>query len=134
MSPPTTGVADTSVLIAREVGRRLEQSPGLDRIVTTIITLAELELGVLAAADVETRARRLATLDRIADIEVLEMTSEAAHEWARLRLFLRDNGRRMEVNDLWIAAIAAANNLPVVTQDSDFDALHGAPGVAVMRV
>ena len=134
MSGPKVGVADTSVLIAQEVGRRLDESAGIDRIVTTVVTLAELELGVLAAADVETRARRLATLDRIADIEVLEATSAAAHEWARLRLFLRGHGRRMEVNDLWIAAIAAANNLPVVTQDADFDALDGAPGVAVMRV
>ena len=134
MSGPKVGVADTSVLIAQEVGRRLDESADIDRIVTTVVTLAELELGVLAAADVETRARRLATLDRIADIEVLEATSAAAHEWARLRLFLRGHGRRMEMNDLWIAAIAAANNLPVVTQDSDFDALDGAPGVAVMRV
>ncbi|WP_457098435.1 PIN domain-containing protein [Microbacterium sp. P5_E9] len=134
MSGSKVGVADTSVLVAQEVGRRLDESADIDRIVTTVVTLAELELGVLAAVDVETRARRLATLDRIADIEVLEATSEAAHEWARLRLFLREHDRRMEVNDLWIAAIAAANNLPVVTQDSDFDALDGAPGVAVMRV
>jgi len=134
VSGSKVGVADTSVLIAQEVGRRLDESADIDRIVTTVVTLAELELGVLAAADVETRARRLATLDRIADIEVLEANSGAAHEWARLRLFLREHGRRMEVNDLWIAAIAAANDLPIVTQDADFDALDGAPGVAVMRV
>jgi predicted nucleic acid-binding protein len=134
VSGPKRGVADTSVLIAHEVGRRLDESADIDRIVTTVVTLAELQLGVLAAADVETRARRLATFDRLADIEVLEATADAAHEWARLRLFLREHGRRMEMNDLWIAAIAVANNLPVVTQDSDFNALDGAPGVALVRV
>ncbi|WP_291473578.1 hypothetical protein [Corynebacterium sp.] len=32
-------------------------------------------------------------------------------------------GRRINVNDLWIASIAAANGLPVYTQDRDFDPL-----------
>lgn len=40
----------------------------------------------------------------------------------------------MNVNDLWIAAIAVANELPIVTQDAGFDALEGAPGVTVIRV
>ena len=40
----------------------------------------------------------------------------------------------MNVNDLWIAAVAAANDLPVVTQDSDFDALEAIGGPTVIRV
>jgi predicted nucleic acid-binding protein len=42
--------------------------------------------------------------------------------------------RRLRINDLWIAAIAASRRLPVVTQDDDFDALGGAASVAVIRV
>ncbi|WP_367280063.1 PIN domain-containing protein [Nocardioides sp.] len=32
-------------------------------------------------------------------------------------------GRAVPANDLWIAATAVAHDLPVVTQDSDFDVL-----------
>jgi len=38
------------------------------------------------------------------------------------------------VNDLWIAAVAAANRLAVVTQDSDYDALESIGGPPVIRV
>lgn len=38
------------------------------------------------------------------------------------------------MNDLWIAATAAANRLPVVTQDADFDPLEGVAGLEIVRV
>ena len=38
------------------------------------------------------------------------------------------------MNDLWIAAIARANNLPVVTQDDDFDALADLGLLTVIKV
>lgn len=40
----------------------------------------------------------------------------------------------MNVNDLWIAAMAAANDLPIVTQDSDYDPLATIGGPHVIRV
>ena len=80
-------------------------------------------------ADVDTRSRRLATLEATTDIELLPIDGEVAAEWARLRVHLAHTGRRVNVNDLWIAATAAANRLPVVTQDDDFDALLGASGL-----
>jgi len=35
---------------------------------------------------------------------------------------------------LWIAAVAAANDLPVVTQDSDYDPLQSIGGPQVIRI
>ena len=98
------------------------------------ITVGELQVGVLAAEDVDTRARRLATLESISDVEVLAIDAAVAAEWARLRVHLSQVGRRVNVNDLWIAATAAANGLPVVTQDDDFDPLEGVAGLEVIRV
>lgn len=40
----------------------------------------------------------------------------------------------MNVTDLWVAAIGASNHLPIVTQDADFDALDGVPGVELIRI
>jgi len=54
--------------------------------------------------------------------------------WARLRVHLAESGRRVRINDLWIAAIAASRGLPVVTQDGDFDALEGVAGLTIIRV
>lgn len=47
---------------------------------------------------------------------------------------LAEQGRRAKVNDLWIAAVAKANGMDVVTQDADFDVIEGAGGPTVVRV
>ena len=128
------GVLDTSVFIASETGSALDESAMPDEVATTVITLAELNAGVLAADSAEVRARRLTTLDAVADMVALPVDEDAAREWARLRVHLAETGRRMGINDLWIAAIAVSRGLPVVTQDDDFAALDGASGFTAVRV
>jgi predicted nucleic acid-binding protein len=127
-------VVDTSVLIASESGRAVDESGLPEDPVMSVVTLAELHAGVLAAPDSESRARRMATLDRYALIEVLDVTEAVATEWARLRVHLAEQGRRVNANDLWIAASAVAHRLPIVTQDDDFDPLDGVRGLVVVHV
>ncbi|MBZ4557578.1 type II toxin-antitoxin system VapC family toxin [Mycobacterium avium subsp. hominissuis] len=131
---PAAGVLDTSVFIASESGRHLDEARIPDEVATTVVTLAELHAGVLAATTSDVRAQRLATLESIADMEMLPVDDDAARMWARLRIHLAEAGRRMRANDLWIAAIAASRGLPVVTQDDDFAALDGAANLAIIRV
>jgi predicted nucleic acid-binding protein len=130
----TTGVLDTSVFIAQESGRRLDALKVPDEVATTVVTVAELNLGVLAAASTAVRAQRLTTLDTIADMVAFPVDDAAARMWARLRIHLAETGHRVRINDLWIAAIAASRGLPVVTQDDDFDPLDGIAGLTIRRV
>jgi predicted nucleic acid-binding protein len=125
---------DTSVFIGSETGRVLDEARLPDEGAVSVVTLAELHAGVLAAADVDTRARRMATLEAIVDIELVPIDEGAALMWARMRLHLAEAGRRVNVNDLWIAASAASRNLPVVTQDDAFDVIDGVAGLVVVRV
>lgn len=128
------GLLDTSVFIAAESGRPVntEMLPGQSLICP--VTIAELRAGVLIAADADTRARRLATLESISDIDVLPIDEDVAAEWARFRMHLAESGRRINVNDLWIAATATAHDLPMVTQDDDLAPLQGVRGLHVIRV
>ncbi|MPZ22194.1 MAG: PIN domain-containing protein [Dehalococcoidia bacterium] len=125
---------DTSVFIATESGRELDGARMPVEVATSVVTLAELQVGVLAARGSDVRAQRLATLGALADMEVIPIDDDAARAWARLRVHLAETGRRVRINDLWIAAIAAGRGLPVVTQDDDFDALDGVAGLSVIRV
>jgi predicted nucleic acid-binding protein len=128
------GVLDTSVFIAAESGRGLDEKLLPDESAVSVITLAELQAGVLAAKDTETRARRLSTLDALGDIELLEVDAPCALVWAQMRVRLAETGRRVNVNDLWIAASAASRGLPVVTQDDDFGPVAGIAGLVIVRV
>jgi len=129
----TRGLLDTSVFIARE-DRGVDVSLLPEEVAVSVITYGELRAGVLAAADVSVRSRRLTTLQAVADLNPLPIDAPVAEAWAELRLRIAAAGRRMNVNDTWIAATALAHGVPVVTQDSDFDALADLGGPQVIRV
>jgi len=131
---PERGVLDTSVFIAQESGRQLHWERLPQEVAISIVTKAELRLGVLAAADVETRDQRLVTLDSVAELHVLPVWGAVERVWAGMRAYLAASGRSVKVNDLWIAATAAAYEIPVVTQDRDFYALSGVNGLTVIEV
>ncbi len=131
---PSRGLLDTTIFIARESGRPIDEDLLPDEAATTVITLADLHAGVLIAADTDIRARRLATLESVADMHAFAVDEAAARVWARMRVRLAETGHRVRVNDLWIAAVAAANGLPVVTQDDDFEPVRGVAGLAVIKV
>lgn len=119
------GLVDTTVFIARESGRPIEASALPDELAVSVVTIGELRAGVLAAVDLRTRDRRLATLTQAIALDPFPIDDAVAEAWARLRLLLRDNGQRMPVNDSWIAATAMSLDLPVVTQDTDYVDVEG---------
>ncbi|MGI8722024.1 MAG: type II toxin-antitoxin system VapC family toxin [Geodermatophilaceae bacterium] len=129
----TRGLLDTSVFVARE-SRGLDAGSLPDELAVSIVTYAELRAGVLAASDVTTRSRRLTTLQAVTGLNPLPIDTRVADRWAQLRLLLAHTGRRVNVNDTWIAATALAHGVAVVTQDTDFDPLAELSGLQVIRV
>jgi hypothetical protein len=125
---------DTSVLIAQESERPMHRERLPRKAAISIVTKAELRLGVLAAANVQTRDRRLTTLDSISEMAVLPVWGAVERAWAGMCAYLAASGRSVKVNDLWIAATAAAYEMPVLTQDHDFYALSGVAGLTVIEV
>ena len=123
-------LADTSLFVALEHTRPQAGEPPV-HIDVSVITVGELRLGLLAANDGPSRARRLETLNRPEVFDPLPVDTRVAAAWAALRLALRDAGRRMPLNDSWIAPTALARGIPVACQDSDYD---GVPRLRVIRL
>ena len=123
-------IADTSVFVAQETGRELGELP--EEIAVSVITTAELELGVLRAAEANARAIRLATLSRVrATYPLLSVDPEVASCFARIASTELARGRRLRRHDTWIAATAMRHGASVVTQDADFSSFKD---VAVVQV
>lgn len=131
---PPIGLVDTSVLVAVEAERQLREEALPARSAISIVTVAELRAGVLAAPDIESRDRRIATLEGVRETPTLAVDARVARAWSAMRAYLAAAGRRANVNDMWIAATAAAHEVPVVTQDGDFDAFSGVAGLTVIPV
>lgn len=132
---PPVGLLDTSVFIARESGRPLGTLP--ERVAISVVSIGELQLGVLNAADPIVRSRRADTLAlaRLADpIAIGEAVMVA---WARLVADCRRAGilRAVKLADALIAATAVEYGLPVITQDDDFDQMARAhPPLHLVKV
>ncbi len=109
------------MFIAREVERPLGELPR--RVTVSVVTLGELELGVLSASDATARARRGDTLSLARTAEPVPISESVMAAWARLVMDCRAAGiqRTVKLIDALIAATAIDLGLPVVTQDDDYD-------------
>jgi len=104
-------LVDTSVLVGAggldgdEIGERWAIS---------VVTVGELEAGVLLAAEPSRRAMRLRRLSEVlAATQALPIDRSIAARYGELRAA---TGRR-PTNDLWIAATALAHDLVLITRN-----------------
>lgn len=123
------------MFIAREANRPLGELP--DRVTVSVVTIGELELGVLSAADAASRARRAGTLAVARRVDPVPISERVMAAWARLVTDCRsaDIQRTVKLTDALIAATAIDLGLPVVTQDDDYDQMARAhPPLQVRKV
>jgi len=125
----SSGLLDTSVFVARESGRPLAALPDEGRV--SVITVAELRIGVLVAEDASIRAQRLATLSAVEALEPLPVDDAAARAFAEIVADSRRRQKRPKILDALIAATARSRAMAVYTQDADFEDMVG---VDVVRV
>jgi predicted nucleic acid-binding protein len=128
----TRGLLDTSVFIAREQARRLRPLP--EQVAVSVVTIGELELGVLAATDPEARARRADTLALARAADPIPVSEAVMGALARLVHDCRRAQARPSVLDALIAATAVEHGLPVVTQDEEFRTMAAAHPALVVHV
>ena len=122
---------DTSFFVATESGRPLGEMERVTETEVSVVTLAELTVGVLVADD-DDRSARVATLSAVESTwDPLPIDAEVARQFARIVAALRAGGRRVPILDALVAATAIVEQIPVVTQDNDYEAI---PGVEVIRV
>ena len=123
MVTPKRALADTSVFIGLEAARFDPSRFDDFEWGVSAVTLGELRLGVLQAQNPEAASRRLSTYQLAQQFEALTVDEAVSEAWALLISRLRAAGRKAPINDSWIAATAIAHRVPIVTQDSDYDAM-----------
>ena len=124
-------LADTSVFVGLEATRLDVSRLANFEWGISAITLGELRLGVLQAQSPEAASRRLSTYQLAQRFQALPVDEAVSDAWALLVSRLRGAGRKVPINDSWIAATALAHQVPIVTQDADYDAM---PDVEVVRL
>jgi tRNA(fMet)-specific endonuclease VapC len=105
--------------VIREVTARSQGQP----LWTTIVTFGELAEGMANPTEA-------ALETAILGMSVLGIDQQTALVYGHIRRLLRQTGQMIGANDLWIASIALANQMPVITRNgNEFDRV---PGLRVM--
>jgi predicted nucleic acid-binding protein len=115
-------LVDTSVFVAAEQRRPLGDPPDGDARIS-VATLTELIVGARRAPPGPLRRLRETTLGRARSFIALPYDEAVAERLAELLATARTKGRRAGAMDAIVAATALVHDLPVWTQDDDFEAL-----------
>ena len=118
------GLLDTSVFIGQEHERELARLP--DEAAISVMTLAELHVGVLLASSPRTRAQRLRTLARVErTFDPLPVDAAVSRVFAEIVADARRKRRHPRIVDALIGATAVVHDLPLYSQDRDFELMPG---------
>jgi len=110
------GLLDASVLIAEDV------SPLPGQLAISVISIAELQFGVLVATSAEIRAIRLTRLSRLQRrFDPLPVDDAVADSYGQLAAHVAASGRqpRARTMDLLIAATAHVHGAVLYTRNAD---------------
>lgn len=110
---------DTNAVIARlsndqSIIRRIQSA----EVVVSAIVLGELYFGAEKSARMQSN---VAEIERFAQrIRVVSCDNETAKFYGRIRNGLRQKGRPIPENDIWIAATVLQYDLTLLTRDAHF--------------
>ena len=116
-------ILDTNALSAWAEGVPAIRAPlrSADRLVVPSIVLGEYYFGIRQSRH---RSRYEDWLRRYLPLaEIAAVTSSTASACADIRLDLKRSGNPIPPNDAWIAALARQHALPVLSNDTHFDAV-----------
>jgi tRNA(fMet)-specific endonuclease VapC len=118
-------ILDTNALSAIADGEAgaVQLASGADRIAVPVIVLGEYRLGIAQSrhrTSYETWLRQW-----IEAVTVLEVDERTMQAYATIGVELKQKGKPIPTNDLWIAALCRQHSLPLASRDLHFDLVPG---------
>ena len=116
-------VIDTNVLIDcfQHCGGAADAISDYDRILVCPAVIGEFKAGIDAGTKRGRKAKE--RLDEFLDdpaVEIVSCTDETAEYYARIYRALKESGRPLPTNDIWIAAAALEHGATVLSGDRHF--------------
>ena len=94
-----------------------------DQIAIPVIVLGEYRYGIAQSRHRASYAEWLKSL--LHDCLVLDVNESTALHYADITLELKQKGRPIPTNDIWIAALCRQHSLPLLSRDQHFDLVPG---------
>ncbi len=116
---------DTNVVVAYFVAEPavvagLQQA---NHVYSASVVLGELYFGAFKSTRVDENLARIQRL--LTEVTILDCDGDTAREYGRIKDALRQKGRPLPNNDIWIAALAVQHDLTLVSRDAHFLEVDG---------
>ena len=85
-----------------------------------VIVVAELRFGFLNGVKQKENSLKLSRFLSQDNVNIVYIGVDTANVYAELAVFAKKSGRVLANNDIWIAALALENKMPLATFDKDF--------------
>lgn len=89
-------------------------------VVMPLIVVGELRAGFLSGSKSSQNERRLQEFLAADRVSIIEPDLDTTLQYARIFKILRESGKPIPTNDLWIASLAIQHGLILVTYDAHF--------------
>ena len=125
------GPGDTRLILdTNALSAAAEEHPGVmvvladvQQLALPVVVIGEYRYGI---AQSRHRARYRRWLDSlINDCSVLDINEQSTHHYAAINVELRQAGKPIPTNDLWVAALCRQHDLPLLSRDRHFDVVSG---------
>lgn len=113
----------------RRSGRWNETISTASEVLIPSIVLGELRYGFKGSAQEKSNEQKLVHFLRQSVVGIPTVDESTSRSYAVLKHYLRQSGKVIPENDIWIAALAVEHGVPLVTGDAHFNFLP-----QVMRV
>ena len=94
-----------------------------DELYLPTIVIAELTYGFMKGTRQEYNEKKLQEIVSKLQISIIDIDKNVARKYALIYLHLVSKGRKIPINDLWIAACCMDIGGTLLTRDSHFDAI-----------
>jgi predicted nucleic acid-binding protein len=95
-----------------------------DEIYIPAVVIAELTYGFMKGTKPEANERKLQEVIDQLQIDIIDVNMDAARKYALIYLHLVRKGRKIPINDVWIAACCMSIGGTLLSRDSHFEEIE----------
>ena len=116
---------DTNIIIDifRGDSKAIARVNQIEVIYVPVIVIGELYFGANRSNQLQKRTSEIEQLEKM--VTILEISKTTAQIYGRIKEQLLVKGKPIPENDIWIAAIAAENEMVLITRDGQFEQVDG---------
>jgi tRNA(fMet)-specific endonuclease VapC len=116
---------DTNIIIDlfRGDSKAIARVNQIEVIYVPVIVIGELYFGANRSNQLQKRTSEIEQLEKM--VTILEISKTTAQIYGRIKEQLLVKGKPIPENDIWIAAIAAENEMVLLTRDGHFEQVDG---------